>query len=143
MYTLSARGALAAVDGAPVNDTALLLPKLSQTILASLSVVSTGAPATYALRAAIEASMDGGTTWLQVCRFQDVTADGVQLLRAASATTVADAITAASALGSAAVAPAVTDTPWPRTIRAVTKLQTLTGGAAPTITAVILFEMGD
>jgi hypothetical protein len=143
MYTLSNRGALAAVDANPVADAQVLLPRLSQTILAQLQVVSTGTPATYALRAAIEASMDGGSTWFQMCRFADVTADGTQIMRAASATTVQDATVTASSLNSASASPVITDTPWPRILRAVTKLQTLTGGASPTVAATIVFELGD
>lgn len=143
MYTLSNRGALAAVDGAPVPETGILLPRLSQTILAQLMVVSTGAPATFNLRSAIEASMDGGGTWFQMCRFADITAVGSQILRAASATTVQDATVTASSLASSSASPVVTDTPWPRLLRAVTMLQALTGGTAPTISATIVFELGD
>lgn len=143
MFTISTRGAIAAVDGAPVPEAAILLPRLSSVLLVQCSSVSTGAPASYALRAALEASMDGGLTWQQVVRFQDFVADGAQLVRAAAQTTVGDATIAASNLGAAAGAPVVVETPWPRLVRCVTKLQSLTGGVAPTITPTIVLELGD
>lgn len=121
-------------------DNAILLPQLHFGIVATLNVVSTGAPASYALRAAIEVSHNG-TDWFQVVRWQDVVADGVSFFRAAAqAAASATLNAAASNLANAAGAAVVVETPWPRNIRAVTKLQTLTGGTVPTITATMLLS---
>lgn len=141
MYTLANRQAIAATDGAPVLGTAIAVPRIPMMAVATIMVSSTGSPASQKVAAAIEVTQDG-TNWYQVVRFTDITADGGQVARAASNTTVGDATLAAANLGSAAASPTVVDTPWAHQgIRATTQLQTLTGGAAPTITVVILLSI--
>jgi hypothetical protein len=141
MFTLASRD-VTAVDGAPVNGTAITLGRIPEKIVATFIVSTTGTPTTYDMRAAIEASVDGGTTWHQVVRFKDNTnaATPSQIVRAASQTAIGSVDIAASALGSAAAAAVVTEPPYPVTLRAVTKLQTLTGGTTPHIISSVLLE---
>lgn len=141
--TLSSRD-LVAVDGAPVNGTAESLGQVPVRIVAGYVVSTTGTPTTWDMRAAIEASFDGGTNWHQVLRFKDLTnaVTANQIVRASGLTAIASADVAASALGSAAAAATVVEPPWPIMVRAVTKLQTLTGGTAPHILSAVYLQVG-
>ncbi len=142
MYTLSNRGALAATDGSPVVDTAQFFPKQVRIAVVTCVVVTTGAPATFNYRAAVEVSPDG-VNWEQVIRFTDFTAVGMQVARMMGATLISDATGAVSALTGAAASPVLIDTPWPRYIRAVTMLQAMTGGASPTVAGYIELDVGN
>lgn len=141
MFTLASRD-ITAVDGAPVNATAIPLSRIAELIVATHIVTVTGGPTTYDMRAAIEASLDGGTTWHQVARFKDVTnaATASQIIRASGITAIGSADVAASNLANAAAAAVVAETPWPLLLRAVTKLQTLTGGTTPHVLSAVSLE---
>jgi hypothetical protein len=130
------------VDGAPVAAATVSLTRVAEDVIASFVVSTTGGPTTYDMRAAIEITVDGGTTWHQVCRFKDITNAQTlnQIVRASGLAAISSADIAASALGSAAAAAAVADSPWPASVRAVTKLQTLAGGATPHVIALVTLE---
>ena len=142
-YTLSSRD-ITATDGSPVNGTAISLPSIPQSVVATHVVTTTGTPTTYDMRGAVEASVDGGTTWHQVMRFKDITnaAAASQIIRGLGQTAIASADIAASNLGNAAASAVVVDTPYPTMLRAVTKLQTLTGGTTPHILSSVVLEVG-
>src|SRR4051812_10032975 len=132
MFTLASRD-LTVVDGAPVNGTAQALTRVPEKLVASFLVSVTGGPTTYDMRAAIEASVDGGTTWHQVVRFKDITNAQTlnQIVRALAQAAISSADIVASVLGNAAAAAVLFEPPWPVLVRGVTKLQTLTGGTTP------------
>ena len=140
VYTLSARD-LTATDGSPVNGTAIVLPRMASRVVASHVVTTSGSPTGYDMRAAIEVSFDGGTTWHQVLRFKDITNAAAlsQTVRCGANTTLSEDI-ATSSLGTTASTAVTTQLPWASMMRAVTKLQTLTGGTAPHILSSVLLE---
>lgn len=140
--TLSSRD-LAATDGAPVNGTTETLEKVPVSIVAGYIVTTTGTPATWDMRAAIEASFDGGTVWHQVLRFKDLTnaVTANQIVRGYGQTAIASADVTASVLGNAAAAAVVVEPPWPIVVRAVTKLQALTGGTAPHVLSAVYLQV--
>jgi hypothetical protein len=91
------------------------------------------------VRCAIEVSVDG-VNWHQVARFPDQTAVGgaARVARLPGAAAAAEAAEAASALNTASGAAVLADGVMPVMVRAVTKLQTLTGGTAPTVTITVV-----
>jgi hypothetical protein len=142
MYSLASRD-ITAVDGAPVPAAPIVLPRLPLAIVASHVVTVTGAPATFDMRAAIEASPDGGTTWYQVVRFKDITNAAAlsQIVRGYSVTAISAADIVASVLGNAAAAAVLFEPPWEIVLRAVTKLQTLTGGTSPHVLSAVQLDV--
>lgn len=142
MFTLASNDQTG-TDGAQVNQTAITLGRMPEKIVAIFTVSTTGSPTTWDSRAAIEASIDGGTTWHQVVRFKDLTnaVTALQIVRGSGQTAIASADVAAAALNGAAAAAVVVDTPWPLMLRAVTKLQTLTGGSSPHVISKVFLEV--
>lgn len=142
MATLASRN-LTAVDSAPVNGAATSHPRMPDVVLATFKVATTGTPATFDMRAAVEASYDDGATWMQVVRFADITnsSPSARVARAKGAVAAAEGASGGSALGSAQASPGVVaETPWPVLLRAVTKLETLTGGTSPHVVATVQVE---
>lgn len=127
------RAAIASVDGAPISGTALSFS--GRTLYAEFDYSTTGAPASVSVRAAIEGSVDG-TNWDQLVRFPDQTntTSAVRVVRLGNAPVGIEAPLSASALGTASTLGALTDTVVPPQLRAVTMLQTLSGGTSPTVT---------
>jgi hypothetical protein len=132
--TLANRAALAVADGAPVNGAQQRV--LGRSLYAEFELSVTGGP-TVEARAAIEGSADG-TNWHQLVRFVDLAAAGKRIARLPGNAAASEAVLASSALNSANAASGVlVDGVLPLFLRAVTKLQTLSGGASPTATIVV------
>lgn len=137
IVTLASRAALAAVDSSPVTGTEQRLP--GRAFAATFIVSTTGSPTTYDARACIETSTNG-TTWHQVLRFKDITnaATANQFVRLPGITAAASADFVTSDTGGTAAASAtIVDAPWPVLVRAITNLETLTGGTSPTVTLTV------
>jgi hypothetical protein len=132
---------LTATDGAPVFE-AINLGMCSLAV-ATFAVTTSGTPTTFAMRAAIEGSVDGGTTWHQLLRFGDITnaAASSRYARFPGVVTAAEAAVAASALTGASASGVIgADCPWPALIRGGSMLATLTGGSSPHILPVVTLD---
>jgi hypothetical protein len=132
-------------DGATVNGAAVSFGKSVKQVVATFVVTTSGSPTTYDMRAALEASVDGGTNWYQMARFADITnaVTNNRLVRAMGATAGAESAQGVSNLASAQTSPGtVVDAPWPVMIRCVSKLSALTGGASPHVLATVTIEVG-
>lgn len=129
MAKLVERLAVAAPDGAAVAS-AVKSVQVGDKAVASMIVTLHGTTTTYSARGVIECSPDGGTTWHKLVRFKDITntATGNRYVRLPGVTAAATADMAADTLGSAEATGTQIDTPWPATLRASTRLDTLTGG---------------
>jgi hypothetical protein len=135
---------ITATDGAQVNGSPIVIPQMARMGVVGWAVTTTGTPTTYDCRGAIEGSFDG-VTWFQLLRCADITnaAQGPRFTRLPFSAAASDATVAASALGSASASAVIVDGPWPRQLRGVSKLQTLTGGTTPHILPVLFFQPMD
>lgn len=136
---------ITSTDGGNVNAAAVAFGKSIKQIVTTFVVTTTGSPTTYDMRAAIEATVDGGTNWFQVCRFADITnaVTSNRVFRSAGLAVAGESAQAGAALTNAQTSPGTgLDCPWPVQVRAVTKLVTLSGGASPHVLATVTIEVG-
>ena len=133
---------ISATDGANVNSAPTILEYVPDKLVIGYACVTTGGPTTYECRAGIEGSFDG-STWFQLLRIGDITnaATGPRFIRLPGIAAGADAAAAALSLGASSAGGTITaDAPWPRQIRGVTRLATLSGGSSPTVSPLIFIQ---
>lgn len=121
-----------AADGAPVASSQVRLN--GQSLYVEFEYTVTGAPTAVEVRAGIDGSIDG-VNWHQLVRFPDQssTSSAKRVARLPAQAAAAEAAVAASALDTASAAAVLSDGALPLMLRAVTKLQTLTGGTSPSV----------
>ena len=126
------RAGVAATDGAQVNSSAINIA--GKSLYLELNVTVTGGPGSVASRIAVEGSLDG-TNWHQLVRFTDCTSTtaDARVARLSDGPAGTEIALAIADMGSAAASPTILGGPLPVQLRLVTKLQTLTGGASPTV----------
>jgi hypothetical protein len=141
--TLVSRTGVVATDGgADVNGTAVS-GIIGKSFIATYTVgVSGGTLSAADVRAVVEGSVDGGTTWFQLARMPDMTTTGGATSNARGAGIAAASVGsafAASALGSASAGGAVSlDGPLPPMVRGVTRVVTRTVGSGSPAFAITL-----
>lgn len=135
--TLASRAAVAAVDSAAVVGDPVRVPSVTGAML-TFAYTTTGSPATIDVRAAVEMTTDG-TNWHQLCRFidQTTTTGAIRIARFPASAAAAEGALTAVALGSSAASATLSDGALAVLFRAQTKLETLTGGTAPTVTITV------
>lgn len=133
---------LTATDGGNVNAAPVHLEFVPDKLVVGFAATTTGSPTTYEVRMGIEGSFDG-STWFQLLRLGDITnaAVGPRFVRLPGAAAAADAAAAALSLGASSAGGTITaDAPWPRMIRGVSRLATLSGGTAPHVLPVLFIQ---
>jgi hypothetical protein len=137
------RTGVAATDGAQVNSEVVPI-HAGDELVAELELTVNGGPATFDARTSVEMSADG-TNWHEVVRFADHTnaaAHAKQVARIGAGVAGSIADQAAAALGGASAGGAIKDGSVAGFLRMVTKLQTLTGGAAPSVDFKVRLAVG-
>lgn len=133
---------ITATDGANVNATPVVLEAIPDALAIGYVATTTGGPTTYECRIGVEGSFDG-VTWFQLLRVGDITnaATGPRFIRLPGITAAADAAGAALSLGASSAGGTITfDAPWPRLIRGVSRLATLSGGSSPHVLPTLFLQ---